>query len=278
MLDLYMSHGRRDPAEEMPDWGFDGPRLSNVIGIHETYRTTLRVIFADAESAKQAQRATGWDSWDTCELEAQIASDMLACDHRGDRAYFGDWGLIEPESQRHARAAKQRALRAALRFVEGFEGDELQEGIDGPDGLLALLRSAAGPDPVALARPAPVTAPAAAAVRIGRDPIAELDPELRAWLVEEMGMEAEMTGGGCYVLRHQGPGGWHMWVSGFDGDLPQPNWWGVGVYSPADASEAVWYEGHADAPDSDINEPSKLTLRQAVAAACSIMVEVREAE
>jgi hypothetical protein len=105
----------------------------------------------------------------------------------------------------------------------------------------------------------------------GRDPLAELAPELRAWLVDEMGMEAEMTGGGCYVLRHQGPGGWHMWVSGFEGDLPAPDYWGVGVYAPYDPSEAVWYEGHAEG--DPIDAPSRLTLRQAVAAACSIMAE-----
>lgn len=32
-------------------------------------------------------------------------------------------------------------LREALSFIEGFEGDELQQGIDGPDGLLARLRA-----------------------------------------------------------------------------------------------------------------------------------------
>jgi hypothetical protein len=34
------------------------------------------------------------------------------------------------------------ALTLAGSFIARFEGDELQEGIDGPDGLLAIVRAA----------------------------------------------------------------------------------------------------------------------------------------
>lgn len=149
MLDLYLQHGRRSPEDNLEDWGFDGPRLPNVVGIHETYRCTLRILFADAESAKHAQRATGWQLWDDCELEATIADDMLSCDYRGSRAYFGDWGLIQPESQRHAHSARLRALEKAYTFIAGFEGDAMQDGID---ELLTSIRAAMGRDPAALPR------------------------------------------------------------------------------------------------------------------------------
>jgi hypothetical protein len=154
MFDLYLHHGRDDPAADMDEFGYEGPRLSGVVGIHETYSTHLHVIFSSPKAADEAEAATGWERWDTDRLCAPLIDGLVRCGTGGAGAlsYFGDWGLIEPETAKAARLALGATVRRALAFVEGFEGDELQEGIDGPGGLLEALRAAAGPDPMPVPR------------------------------------------------------------------------------------------------------------------------------
>lgn len=74
------------------------------------------------------------------------------------------------------------------------------------------------------------------------DPLAELAPDLRARLVDEMGFEASFNGGGCYVLESMGARGHRVWVSASDcGDLPSPDDWRVCAFPPF--------------PENDVSEP-----------------------
>lgn len=54
-----------------------------------------------------------------------------------DEAWDNDASDLPPMPE---LSAFGRVMEEAESFIAGFEGDELQEGIDGPDGLLARLR------------------------------------------------------------------------------------------------------------------------------------------
>lgn len=160
MFDLYLHHGRHNPAQDMPDWGFDGPRISGVTGMHWTYGT-WQIVFTSQADAKAAQEQTAWSIGnDDNMLEMPIYEDLAVASVK-DRGtcYFGDWGLMlsNPSRWRMVDAAaveKARpaivqydgyqahiaALKDAEAFVAGFEGDDAQSSIDGPEGLLARLR------------------------------------------------------------------------------------------------------------------------------------------
>lgn len=160
MFDLYLHHGRHDPAQDMANWGFDGPRISGVTGTHWTYGT-WQIVFSSAAAAKAAQEETGWNIGnDDNMLEMPVHEDLAVATGKDEvRCYYGDWGLMlsHPSRWRMADApavekarpsivqydgyqAHIAALKDAEAFVSGFEGDEVQQGIDGPDGLLARLR------------------------------------------------------------------------------------------------------------------------------------------
>jgi len=40
---LRLFHGRRSPAEELDDWGFDGPVFGPLSALSMTYLTTIRI-------------------------------------------------------------------------------------------------------------------------------------------------------------------------------------------------------------------------------------------
>ena len=100
----------------------------------------------------------------------------------------------------------------------------------------------------------------------------KMGPLLAAWLIDEMGMAPEVAGAGDVILRHDGPGGWYLWLTGSNsGGLPTETDWMVGAYSPADLEQPVFI--HAS---DDSERP--LLLRQAVGAACSIMANAESWE
>ncbi|WP_044536845.1 hypothetical protein [Bradyrhizobium sp. LTSP885] len=98
MFELYLSHGRTDPAESMDEMGFNGPRLQGVIGLHQTYSDIVRVVFRDVAAKVIAQGLTGWSEWDANQLSMQKHEDMIEITTaEGEKQYFGDWGLWSPE-------------------------------------------------------------------------------------------------------------------------------------------------------------------------------------
>jgi len=103
---------------------------------------------------------------------------------------------------------------------------------------------------------------------------ATMGASLYGWLVEEMGMEPEHSGGGCAMLRHTAASGAYLLVTDASGTgLPAMDDWCVGVY-PAEPGGgidafALLYSNAAEKADYG----TQMTLRQAVAAACGIAAE-----
>ena len=98
-LAITLSHGRKDPNEDMEDWGFNGPVLPGVDSLHIVYLTQITVAFANADLARYARDKTGWDWWDEtihC-LQIRTHKDMIQT-HEG---YFGDWtiALSDPTTE-----------------------------------------------------------------------------------------------------------------------------------------------------------------------------------
>ncbi len=74
MLYLKLFHGRTDPAQNMDDWGFDGPVFGPYDFIHTTYACHVKM---------------GRDNGDLDEL--RIVGDMIFYDGK----YYGDWSVYE---------------------------------------------------------------------------------------------------------------------------------------------------------------------------------------
>lgn len=97
-FDLYLHHGRKTPDEELEDWGPEGPRLKDVIGIHQTYGNAANVFFKDAPAKQAAQQLTGWEEWEPNALTMRWQDDMVAVKTDTSTMYFGDWGIIPTET------------------------------------------------------------------------------------------------------------------------------------------------------------------------------------
>lgn len=112
-MNFYMHHGRTDPdglpqvlgedgtPRDVDDWGFEGPRLSGVIGFHSTYGSQghWNLWFDEPTSADIAHALTGWEFWDDCALTVRFSPDDSLVAIR-DAAYnrdhyFADWGIIK---------------------------------------------------------------------------------------------------------------------------------------------------------------------------------------
>ncbi len=93
-MELYLSHGRKTPDENLDDWGPNGPRLQGVKGCHQTYNTPVNIHFVSRAAKDEAQRLTGWETWDEKALTIRWHEDMVHCRCDGVDMYYGDWGLI----------------------------------------------------------------------------------------------------------------------------------------------------------------------------------------
>ncbi len=96
-FDLYIHHGRKSPDEELDNWGENGPRLRNCIGIHCTYLRTY-AYFATQLDRDLAALRTGWETWEETSLVMKYHDDLLVARFEdGTIGYFGDWGLMPAE-------------------------------------------------------------------------------------------------------------------------------------------------------------------------------------
>ena len=92
---LYLLHGRHKPDDELQDWGFDGPKLEGVEGIHQTYGNPINVHFKTEADCKHARAITGWIELDRTTLTMLWDDDMVLIQPEfGEEAFFGDWGLM----------------------------------------------------------------------------------------------------------------------------------------------------------------------------------------
>jgi len=97
-----------------------------------------------------------------------------------------------------------------------------------------------------------------------RSPLDDLDAGLRAWLVDEMGMQVEHGGGGCLYLRHEGPHGSYVLVTcEGGGGMPSPDSWQVGTYRDSDSDSILDF----------VSDQQAVTLRMAVGAACGALAD-----
>ncbi|MBD2745903.1 hypothetical protein IC232_04240 [Microvirga sp. BT688] len=162
MQELYLLHGRTRLEEDMEDWGFNGPRLQGVDGIHVTYGN-INVHFAGDAYLLAAQQLTGWDRFGDTALTVRMAEDCVEVrgfnGHDNDNTpltdatvYFGDWGLMKQESD---QASLIKAAQPAPRPTPQASGDidyvktaqsyglvivpwaEFLAKTDLPDGLMA---------------------------------------------------------------------------------------------------------------------------------------------
>lgn len=112
MLNLRLYHGRHAPDEEIDEklnggWGFDGPTLEGVIGLHWTYGVHIRVEFVDEQAAERARKLTGWEEWDSNVLGMLKWEDLIMTQVPEDNddpdvapeavsSYYGDFALYQP--------------------------------------------------------------------------------------------------------------------------------------------------------------------------------------
>jgi hypothetical protein len=76
MLYIRLFHGRSDPAQDMDDWGTDGPVFGPYKFVHTTYKNYLRLCNPD-------------DAF----KELFLSEDLLFY----DGIYYGDWSVISEE-------------------------------------------------------------------------------------------------------------------------------------------------------------------------------------
>lgn len=117
-MELELTHGREDPNQDMEDWGFDGPVLAQVHSIQQEYKSTTTVRFVTTEAADQAQRITGWPTWDEAVLEMLYHEDMIVTNEPGQPPrYYGDLRLFhqKPHAEISAVASHMRRAERALR-------------------------------------------------------------------------------------------------------------------------------------------------------------------
>jgi len=78
---IHLLHGRDDPEQDMPDWGFTGPILGPFEAVHFTYKEHIRGI-ADA--------GTG------AEIELGFHGDLLVHDGK----FYGDFEICGGHDER----------------------------------------------------------------------------------------------------------------------------------------------------------------------------------
>lgn len=88
-MQLALLHGRSDPAQNLEDWGPDGPKLQDVIWVHGTYMTQINVAFTTLEAADAAATLTGWQKMDDNVLQLQLQDDLVVA----NGMFYGDWEL-----------------------------------------------------------------------------------------------------------------------------------------------------------------------------------------
>ena len=85
-LYLHLYHGRKDPAEQMDDWGFEGPTFGPLTCVVQTYLTTIRLH----------------DEHDH-DLWLDTHNDMVSW----DGAYYGDFSIFTATEDDRSTTAAQ---------------------------------------------------------------------------------------------------------------------------------------------------------------------------
>jgi hypothetical protein len=90
-MKLKLIHGRKNPEENLEQWGYDASPILGVKYVHVTYMHHYLVGFKTREALRLAQAQTGWPEWDSEALLMKITDDMVET----LEGFFGDWELQE---------------------------------------------------------------------------------------------------------------------------------------------------------------------------------------
>jgi hypothetical protein len=88
-LELRLLHGRHNPDQQMPDWGFTAPPIRGVAWMHFTYLTTITVGFVSDVAMEAARQQTDWPVWDDRVLQVIVAGELI----KAGSAFYGDFEL-----------------------------------------------------------------------------------------------------------------------------------------------------------------------------------------
>lgn len=97
-LELKLWHGRAGVDQSLDTWGEQGPTVHGITQVQVTYGHLIRVTLESPEAYANAQRQTGWTTWDE-------GARTLAGEMKGDclyspatRLYYGDWSVTSGAS------------------------------------------------------------------------------------------------------------------------------------------------------------------------------------
>jgi len=91
-LSLLLFHGRKNPEQDMDDWGFDAPLIRGITSMSCTYGH-IRFHFIDEAATDAAIAQTGWRRFDHNCLEATMIADLVTTKVAEDVSYYGDYHL-----------------------------------------------------------------------------------------------------------------------------------------------------------------------------------------
>lgn len=97
MIYLHLYHGRDDPAEDMDDWGFEGPVLGPFAYVHTTYMCDVKFACTpDVFRKFWPDQAKRWDDMGVSNMNGplvdynfKIREDLIEYDGK----YYGDWSV-----------------------------------------------------------------------------------------------------------------------------------------------------------------------------------------
>ncbi|AOG24147.1 hypothetical protein [Acidovorax sp. RAC01] len=89
---LGLFHGRRNPKEQMSDWGFAGPVLGPLQYCHTTYMAFVHLHFVSGGDARTCCNSS------YLEVELEVGENMIEF----EGAYYEDWTVlvVSPEECR----------------------------------------------------------------------------------------------------------------------------------------------------------------------------------
>lgn len=112
---LKLFHGRKDPDQEMTDWGFEGPEIHGVTTVQFQYGVE-HIIFKTPDLMEVARKATEWEPSEFYEnalvmkrRENQNNGAEYLIEIKGD--FYGDYEMGVPLA---TRRGKEKPAEAAI--------------------------------------------------------------------------------------------------------------------------------------------------------------------
>ena len=104
MLYLELYHGRKDPEQNMEDWGFDGPIIGPLEHMTFTYMNVIRVFFKNKALIGKNGFKSEDDNW------VIFQDDLLV--FQGN--YYGDFSLVDLTRKKADEMRKEKGRITAL--------------------------------------------------------------------------------------------------------------------------------------------------------------------